>query len=181
MDAINLDRLTPTRWLQPDPALAIFVKLSRVDGAVSPMTPEDWIEVWQHTSIDAPVPLDIVRMFEQARACLAYGFFYYPLYALGVEQLLRVADAALGVKCEALGGPSSAARFQKRIDWFAANGDQPTFDRDRWHALRTVRNETTHHTHPMILTPAAAQQLLADIAARITALFPAPSPAAAST
>ena len=99
-----LDRLTPARWLQPDPTLAVFVKLSHVDGTVLAMTPDDWSEVWRHSSIDAPVPRDIVRMFEQARACLAYGFFYYPLYALGIEQLLRVADAALGVKCEAAGG-----------------------------------------------------------------------------
>lgn len=177
----DVDRLTPMRWLQPDPALAAFVKLSRVDGSVSPMTADDWHAVWQHVSIEEPVPVEIVRMFEQARACLAYGFFYYPLYALGVEQLLRVADAALGVKCEALGGPNAAARFQKRIDWLAAHGDQPTFERERWHALRTFRNETTHHTQPMLLTPAAVQQLLADIAALITGLFAVGDPASALT
>lgn len=92
------ERFTPDRWLQPDPTLSVFSKLDLATGTVEPMTAEDWFVVWRDAAVDSPVPTGIVHRVEQARACLAYGFFYYPLYALGVEQLLRVAEAALAVR-----------------------------------------------------------------------------------
>jgi hypothetical protein len=169
MNNHEIDRCSPSRWLQPDPTLAVFQKLSHVDGSVVAMTAEDWFEVWQHATIDSPVPADIINLFEQARACLAYGYFFYPLYALGIEQLLRVADAALMVKCDALG--ASAKTFEKRIDWLAARGDRPSFDPEHWHGLRKFRNESSHHSRRMLLTPATAMQFLGDVARAIEALF----------
>lgn len=174
MEDVKVDRFSPSRWLQPDPTLALFQKLSHLDGSVAVMTAEDWFEVWQHATIDSPVPVDIINLFEQARACLAYGYFFYPLYALGIEQLLRVADAALAVKCDALGAP--AKTFEKRIDWLAAHGDRPSFDPDHWHGLRKFRNETSHHSRRILLTPAAAMQLLGDVAIEIEALFTLEAP-----
>jgi hypothetical protein len=175
---MHIDRFTPDRWLQPDPTLSVFSKLDLANGTVEPMTSEDWFVVWRDATVDPPVPTDIINRIEQARACLAYGFFYYPLYALGVEQLLRVAEAALAVRCEDLNAPRTIRTFEKRIDWIASSTDVSTFDRDHWHALRKVRNETTHGAHRMLLTPAAAKQLLHDVVDAITALFAAPPPPA---
>ena len=174
MDDVKIDRMSPTRWLQPDPTLAVFQKLSHVDGSITAMTAEDWFEVWRHATVDSPVPAKIINLFEQARACLAYGYFFYPLYALGIEQLLRVADAALTVKCEELGGPLVAKKsFEKRIDWLADRGDRPSFDREHWHRWRKFRNERSHHSERMLLTPAAARQLVTEFATEIEALFKA--------
>jgi hypothetical protein len=174
MEKTHLDRFTAERWLQPDPALAVFTKLNLDEGTVSPMTSEDWFAVWQHATVDAPVPTEIINLFEQARACLAYGFFYYPLYTLGAEQLLRVAEASLAVKCAALGAPRAVRTLEKRIDWLAKNAAIPGFDGDRWHSLRKLRNATTHHAERMLLTPASVQQLLHEVASALTCVFGSP-------
>ena len=167
------ERFTPDRWLQPDPSLSVFSKMNLTTGTVEPMTAQDWFVVWRDAIVDPAVPPDIVNRIEQARACLAYGFFYY---ALGVEQLLRVAEAALTLRCETLNVPRNSRTFEKRIDWFAGSGTIQNFDRDHWHVLRKVRNETTHGAHRMLLTPAAAKQLLHDVVAAITLLFAQPTP-----
>jgi hypothetical protein len=175
MEKSHVDRFTVERWLQPDPTLAVFTKLNLADGTVAPMASEDWFAVWQHATVDAPVPTEIINLFEQARACLAYGFFYYPLYTLGAEQLLRVAEASLALKCAALGAPRAMRTLKKRIDWLAENAAIPGFDRDRWHSLRKLRNETTHHAERMLLTPAAVQHLLHEIASALTCIFADPT------
>ena len=169
------ERFTPDRWLQPDPTLSVFSKLDLITGAVEPMAAEDWFVVWRDAAVDSPaVPADIVNRIEQARACLAYGFFYYPLYALGVEQLLRVAEAALALRCEELNAPRNIRTFEKRIDWIASDSVIQNFDRDHWHMMRKMRNETTHGAFRMLLTPAAAKQLLHDVVDAITAFFAVP-------
>lgn len=163
-------RLSPEQWLQPDPSIP-FIKFSPIDGSAQPMTPEDWVPVWRDSTLYEPVPTDIINRFEQARACIAYACFFYPLYGLGIGQLLRVADAALLVRCGQLDAPKEVKTFEKRIDWLASvhavSGFEPTY----WHRLRLFRNEETHEARPTIVTPGAAQNFLRMISDEIQRLF----------
>ena len=163
-------RLSPDRWLQSDPKIP-FVKFSTIDGSPQPMTPEDWVPVWRDSALHAPVPVDIINRFEQARACIAYACFFYPLYGLGVGQLLRVADAALLVKCVQLHAPKNIKTFEKRIDWVASMRAVAGFDAKYWHGLRHFRNEDVHERAATIVSPGAAQPFLRAISDEIQRLF----------
>lgn len=98
--------------------------------------------------------------------------FFYPLYSLAVEQVMRVADAAVAAKCQMLAAPRSQTdRFATRIDWLAKHGGIADFSAERWHQLRAWRNELAHQTRPTILTPAMVAPLFDSIARDIQALF----------
>ena len=45
------------------------------------------------------------------RGAMVYGYFLYPLYVLGAEQLFRVAEAAVTLKCEQMGAKTDRMRF----------------------------------------------------------------------
>jgi hypothetical protein len=162
-------RLSPERWLQLDPNFS-FYKFSDADG-FQPMTPEDWVPVWRDSTLAAPVPIDIINRFEQARACIAYGCFFYPLYGLGIGQLLRVADAAVVVKCGQLDAPKKAKTFEKRIDWLASVRGAAGFDATYWHRLRRFRNEDVHERAATIVSPGSAQNFLRAMSDEIQHLF----------
>jgi hypothetical protein len=170
MTPSNVEQLDPERWLRMQTNLP-FVKI--VGNQVVPMEPQDWVLVWRDATLRAPVPAEIMLRFEQARACIAYGCFFYPLYGLGMGQLLRVADLALLSRCNQLGAPKAA--FAKRIEWLYSSGLQPDFDKAYWHRLRLCRNEDTHEAPAMIMTPGAAQAFLAAITEEIQRLFDEPN------
>src|SRR5437016_11236368 len=114
MTDVTLDCFDTDRWLQPDARMELFLKLDLRSGSVTRSVADDWLKLWKRGSLDSPVPAQIINLFEQARACICYGYFFYPLYALGIEQLTRVADAAATVRCEQLGAPRSIGTFEKR-------------------------------------------------------------------
>src|SRR2546423_7399041 len=100
---LGIKALTIENWLQPDPTSTIFVQLSHSDGSVSPMSGEDWAAQFLTPSLAATVPEELRKLFEVARGAMAYGYFFYPLYALAGEQLYRVAEAAVSEKYTRLG------------------------------------------------------------------------------
>jgi hypothetical protein len=59
-------------------------------------------------------PKDIINLFEVARGCLLYGYFYYPLYTIGIENLYRVLEGAVSRKCKSLNAPTSKGNVAYR-------------------------------------------------------------------
>jgi hypothetical protein len=171
MNDETIERFMPKRWLEPDERMKVFWKTRPDSGTVVPASADDWLS-GMSALISPPVPPPIINLFEQARACAAYGYFFYPLYSLAVEQVVRVADAAMTVKCKMMSAPKSqTSRFIERVDWLARHGGMADFDAQRWHHLRAWRNELTHQTRPTILTPAMVASLLDTVARDIQALF----------
>lgn len=68
------------------------------------MTPEDWAQRILGVELDVRVPADVRDLFAVARGTLLYGTFLYPMYAVGNEQVHRVADAAAMYRYNDLGG-----------------------------------------------------------------------------
>lgn len=80
--------------------------------------PIDFDERRRHTldiNLTEKAPLEVRRMFEVARGAVVYGYFFYPLYVLGAEQLFRVAEAAVTLKCEQMGAKTAKMRFIDKI------------------------------------------------------------------
>jgi hypothetical protein len=149
-------------WLQPDPVVLHFAGTERVT---------DYVGTVLAPRLSEDVPEDIRNLFEVARAAMLYGYLFYPLYTLAMEQLFRVGEAAVAVKCKQLGAPKDKKKFTDRIDWLAERG---VFDRSRfsaWHTLRRMRNSASHPDRQSIVTPGPAIGMLGAVAADINALF----------
>src|SRR6266496_4073890 len=101
MTDMEFKQLDIKNWLQPDPASYNLLAID-VTGQPRVMTGEDWLQIIIHPKLKDNVPTQIKRLFEVARGAMVYGFFFYPVYSLAVEQLYRVAETAIKSKCKSL-------------------------------------------------------------------------------
>jgi hypothetical protein len=149
----SIKELTLSNWRDADPVMEAFVKFDPQRGPQK-MDADDWAEIILSVDIDPRAPEELRGLFEAARGSLLYGWFYYPLYALGDDQLHRVAERAVAYRAKQLDAPSTLKTFEKRIDWLADQGVIADVDRPRWHAIRGVRNEGTHPDFQRVAPPA---------------------------
>lgn len=170
MTNLEFKTLTVNNWLEPDDVLRVFVSLSP-DGEAHASTGNEWMQRTLEPKLVETVPIEIQRLFEVARGAMAYGFLFYPLYTLALEQVFRVAEAAISYKSKDLGAPKSKRTFEKRIDWLISKSVITTSDGQKWHAIRKFRNFTSHPTMQMILPPGYTVGILGDMAKRINSLF----------
>lgn len=168
---LGIKTLTIENWLQPDPTSTIFVQLSYSDGSASPMSGADWVAQFLDPSLAATVPEEVCKLFEVARGAMAYGYFFYPLYALAGEQLYRVAEAAVSEKCALLGAPKKLS-FQDKIKFLLDKNVIPNEEFMVWDAMRQLRNESSHPRQQNILPPGMVATMLYQVAERINGLFP---------
>lgn len=107
---------------------------------------------------------------EIARGAMIYGSLFYPLFTLGLEQLLRVSEAAARAKAAQLGLPSDRRYYEILADLLARNVLIES-DNDAWSHIRQFRNATTHARDAMILAPGAAIGIFAKVVRSINELF----------
>lgn len=154
--------ITPDNWLEPDNTLKPFVKLSP--------TGEDYLSYILRPNLHESVPSGVQALFEVARSAMAYGYFFYPLYTLAMEQLFRVAEAAVTHKCSDLKAPKSKRKFKEKIDWLVKESIIPQSESGLWHAVRNLRNMASHPENQSIY-PHVAIGILERVASQINSLF----------
>lgn len=89
----------------------------------------------------------------------------------GTEQLLRVAETAVSLKCKELGALASVKSFHARIEWLKHKGIISAEEAGTWHALRGLRNSASHPAFQMILPPGPALDILQRVADDVSKLF----------
>jgi hypothetical protein len=173
----GIKELTTENWEDHDPANGAFGKTNLLTGEQHPMSADDWARQFLAVELSDGVPDDVRTMWAAARGILVYGVFYYPLYALGDEQLHRVADAAVVHRYEQLGGQRDPKgrwpSLQVRLDWLVSRG---AIDREverRWDAIRDLRNYGSHATFQRLCMPMDAFRTLEILRDEIEALFDA--------
>lgn len=162
--------LTTDNWLEPDPTSTMFMKFSHSDESVSSMSGEDWVSQFLSPKLKDTVPEEVRALFEVARGSLAYGCFFYPLYALAGEQLFRVAEAAVSIKSK-LYGASEKSTFYQNLKSLLDSGVISNQEYSDWENIRKLRNEFSHPKQQNILPPGAVATLLYRVADKINALF----------
>jgi hypothetical protein len=160
--------LTTDNFLDPDPAAALFVRLG-LGGPVT-ITSQEWTSLFLSIAIREPaVPAHVRRLFGTAIGALVYGYFFYPLYTLGLEQLLRVSETAATARCRSIG--FEPKRFIDAINHLEGRGVLTPTTAQRWNALRQLRNSASHPDDQMLLPPGEAAALARRMATQIDALF----------
>ena len=104
-----------------------------------------------------------------ALGSLPYAYWYYPLYTLGAQQLLRVADYALDqfARNAGLEQPYSLA---SRIQELSSSGALSDEDVRRWQLIRRLRNKVAHPTFQKIWGLPQACDVAQSVAEAIAAL-----------
>jgi hypothetical protein len=104
-----------------------------------------WVRNLSRTVLTTEAPLRIGKPFETARGTLVDSLIFYPLLAPGAEQLFRVLEASAAFKCNEMAAPPKRSRtFENKIEWLAEQGVIAAEDKPCWHAMRHLRNGTSH-------------------------------------
>ena len=170
MTQLGFKTLTTENWLEPEEILKAFVSLSS-DGHIQSITSEAWAQRILEPHLSQAVPHEIQRLFEVARGAMIYGYFFYPLYTLALEQVFRVVETAVSDKCRSMAAPKPVRTFEQKINWLTEQSVIAAGEREQWHAIRGFRNITSHPTTQMILTPGNTIGFLSDMVSRINSLF----------
>jgi hypothetical protein len=166
----GMKAIDASNWLAPDPTVSGLAEVGQ-DGQFRVLTGEDWVNVITRPQLASAVPEDIRKLFEVARGCLVYGYYFYPLYTLGQEQLLRIVETAVMQKCELLGVRSRIRTFQNGVDYLIKQGVIDRSERNVWNAMVKLRNDGAHPSEQMILPPGLAIAALKNISDDINKLF----------
>lgn len=163
-------RLDSSNWLDVDPVNLHFVQESPIVGLES-MDEQDWARTFLVVALGPQVPEKIHDLFDVARGAMLYGWFYYPLFHLGEQQLYRVLEAAARERYRQLGGTRSGARYQQVIEALVDAGAIHADDLERWDAGRQLRNRASHLDVQAVMPPGQALRTLRAIAHDISRLF----------
>ncbi len=170
MSNLGFKQLSAENWLISDSTILGFVRIAP-DGSVHDISAEEWLRHILRPQIDDGVPLEVKKLFEVARGAMAYGYFFYPLYTLGIEQLWRVAEAAVTHKCKAMAAPGSVDTFFKKIKWLIEKDVIPQTEVLRWTGIRKLRNLSSHPERQSIYMPPEALRFVESIAEQANSLF----------
>lgn len=167
-----MKNLSANNFLDADPSSAAVSHRIDKDGNYSEMTGEMWVEIILESKISENVPENVRNLFETARSALAYGYFFYPLFTLGAEQLYRVAEAAAHAKCESLTAPKkSLERFKNHIEFLSSANVILVQDLQVWEFFREMRNSSSHAKRQNIYPPAMFISTLRRITEEVNKLF----------
>jgi len=163
--------LTSGNWLQPDPLSLAFSNVHDLaTGETREMSVEEFLSYVLEPELSMTVPDTVRTLFEGARGALTYGYYFYPLFMVGAEQLFRVAEAAGRDRAEQLNAPKSQT-FNDNIRFLIARRMIAESDQERWDAFRMLRNQASHPRYQQIMPPGPTISLLPEIAAAINQLF----------
>ncbi len=169
MSNLSFKQLSTENWLVPDSTVQLWGRLGP-DGNIQNIPGEEWLSDILQPQIDDTVPLEVKELFEVARGAMAYGYFFYPIYTLGIEQLFRVIEAAVTFKCKVMGAPSDIG-YEKKVNWLIKKGVIPRGESLRWKAIRELRNMASHPEMQSIHPPTDALKFIESTASRINFLF----------
>ena len=156
---LEFSRITGENWLLPD----------RKDYVPIGVTKEQWSAMFLKPELAPSVPRDVIRLFEIARGCMLYSWFFYPLATLGAEQCTRIVECAVWARCSALQRESEY--FGENLRTLIATGVISRSDEPRWQALRALRNDRSHSKALMLLDPVQAAGFLRNTAEFVNSLF----------
>lgn len=166
----GIKKLTLKNWREPDKASAMYCGI--YEDGIRTMDDNDWAALFMDIELSLTVPVEVMRLFETAKAALCYGWFYHSLYTLGMEQVSRVAETAVKFKCIEMGLYVEKQTFYATIKKLADRGIIQPDEEEYWHNLRELRNSGSHPDIQMILPPGVNITMVRGIARLISALFP---------
>lgn len=168
---MGIKRLTLENWTEPDPTNNNFARYSPFLERMVAMDSGDWARLFLGFELEDHVPVEIRDLFEVARGAILYGWFFYPMFQLGQDQLFRVSETAARRRSNMLGEKDDRRSFFKCIEFLVKEGAIASEDRRRWEAARERRNSSSHPERTDLLPPGAIASMVDTTATDINDLF----------
>lgn len=162
-------KLPPKNWRERDGTADHIVSIR--DGKAVSLDGDDWAATILGIELSPKAPAEVRDLFEVAQGALCYGWFFYPLYTVGSQQLYRVQEAALRHRCAALGAPKKVKTFLAMLEWLEQQGILPKSRLGQWDATRHLRNMSSHQEKQSIYDPIMAVSGLRTSVELINELF----------
>jgi hypothetical protein len=168
-------QISADNWKQIDAAPKIWCEMTAVAK-----NEEQWIEFFFLPKLDSKVPPEIAKLLEVARGAMIYGWNFYPLLTLGIEQCYRLLDTGTRIRCNQLGistvvvkknGDKGNTPFKQNIDALIKLGIVSKNDEVRWNAVRSLRNWSSHPERQSLYDPGQAQGTLSLVVEFLNDLF----------
>ncbi len=170
MAELPFKKIDLENWLQPDPVSSGFAKGKDEKDWVH-YEGEDYLAEVLEPALIPEVPTEVQQLYEMARGMYAYGYFFYPLFTVGMEYTYRAADAALFHLCDGMAVPEGVTNFKRRIDLLVKEKLINSEDEEVWEGIRKLRNTFSHPKQAMFLPPTMAIGSIQAIANAINKLF----------
>lgn len=170
MAKLGIKELKLENWMEADLPSTGFAGFNK-KGQIKPIAGDDWAREILAFGLKDSIPPEIHVLYETAKGAMVYGWFFYPLYTLGMEQLSRVAEAAISARCQNLEMPKKNRTLAKKIHWLADNSYLSEDDKNFWNSIRKFRNWTSHANSQSISTPGNTIGFLGRLTERMNALF----------
>lgn len=163
----GIKRVTPDNWLRIDPAWSgIYMPHESGDGSA------EWVEYVMNVTMNASVPEHVRTLFATAQGAITYSLLFYPLMAMGCDQIMRIIETAARAKCTLMGAPS-LRKFSRVIEWLTENqvivGKEAA---ERWRLIRELRNDASHPRFQSLYNVAMMKDHLIIGSMAINELFP---------
>lgn len=171
MRNLGFKQITQDTWLKPDRISISFLLVSPETGVDDIKKGEMYLDMILQPRLNEDVPIEVIKLYEVARGALIYGYFFYPLYTLACEQLFRVGEAAIIFRCKTFSPRLPKRTFEKKIEFLFKQRILNELEKQRWHALRELRNISSHPVDQSIYPPGPVIGILAHMAEDINSLF----------
>jgi hypothetical protein len=102
---------------------------------------------------------------------MLYGWFFYPLFRLGEEQLYRVMESAAKACYHQVGGRSRRPDFAEAVRYLVGRRVIRSDEQQQWDAARQLRNIGSHPEQRTVMTPGQTLKSLGRVAHDINLLF----------
>lgn len=137
------------------------------------IAPGDWASEFLKAELKGEVPIEIRRLFEVARGAIIYGFYFYPLFTLGCEQLYRVIETAMNIwwKRSSSNTDQKIKGFHKRIEWLANKGRLTGKRLELWRGIKELRNSGSHPDDQRLWSPKEVGENLVGASFLLNELF----------
>lgn len=163
----DIKKITGANWQWEDTTTNLWRSMT---SAAS--TPREWMDFFLSPQVNQTVPVELAKMLEVARGTMIYSWYFYPLATLGAEQCFRILDTAAIVRIKNAGLRTKRKQtFNDNIIAMARHGLITQVNEKRWHAIRDLRNDSSHPAFQTILDPGQAQSLLSVAAELLNNLF----------
>lgn len=169
--SLGFKKLTKENWKLPDPFNDYFIKLNLLTGEKFKITDDERADEFLKIELMPLVPIEVQRQFEAARGAMLYGCFFYPLFALGADQLLRVAESAVTHKCLICKLAKKSTKYEINLQKLRDANYLTADDYEEWNLLRKMRNEFSHSKIQTVFPAFEAISVLKNIADKINRLF----------
>jgi len=144
-----LDRET---WLVPDSIHRVFGDLANSFERGDFSQGERDLADLNRIVLNVAAPKEVEVMFDVAKGAMAYGWFYYPLYAVGIDRLCMAVDTAVLIKYESAISKGSRVAYRTRIVALCRAGFLGADLCEELQLAREARNEALHPQFQTITT-----------------------------